>query len=606
MNEILANLGASIKVSRYAVLDMDGDQTPELVLELTQGGYPIFLEVLRYTNGVVYGYLQGARGLNELKEDGNFKWANSAFNTGYGKLTFESDRATTNIVGYRDVSLDGKGVSTETYFIDNKPVSKEAYIVFSEREDGKRSAAWLEFSQDKSANSMVEANNSSIDIPAPATPKFTSLPLSTPRPTILPPSLTITAGNNTLQEIMDVLRKQKGVFHITESPDKKYIAFMYSVTNSLYDDMTLYIWRTGNIGPKAAINKVDHVGAILWSPTSDYLLVDMGTYVLRYGALFSVGDVREVTTLNYFHIPFFSPDGRNLVYSAASEEKKMDTVKGHYLDPGEAFDLKLFNIASTSSAFINKGNETTDYSAIGWLDSNTISYDKVSYSVQDNEMIDESVKYKYDIRSKMSLTDGDHKFTTDDYWKVSRPLYEQMKTDVFGITWSPDHRSVVYGKGEKEVWGGDIWFWKIGENKPILIQSMQLLDKIVWSNDSRYFMFNSGISYTESVRVVNAQNNKMYTISKFGSMPLFSPTSVYVLFTESVNLNSPYLKETETGYSHYVSVLNLKTEVIETITKPSSSVEYIALGWLGDRRLMYKKIDNEKKTEEIVEMDLQR
>jgi hypothetical protein len=453
-------------------------------------------------------------------------------------------------------------------------------------------------------NSTAEIKNNSIETPVPTKPKKTSLPLSTPRPAILPPNPTLDAGNDTLLEINTVLRNQKGIFDIIESPNKKYVAFMYSVTNYQYDDMTLYIWRVGNKSPNSFLNKVDHVGDVLWSPTSDYLFVDMGTYVLRHGTLFSAEEVKEVTTLSYAHIPYFSPDGRNILFSAASEDNRIDTVKGHYMDPGEAYDLKLHSIAGNNSTIIYKGNETSDYSAIGWLDSNTISYDKKSYKVQNNDLLDESVKYKYDIRSKKSVIDGDHKFTIADYWKISRPLYEQTKKDVFNDIWSPDHRAVVYVKGDKIESAGDIWVWKVGENNPTLVISNELVDKFVWSNDSRYFMFNPGASYSEYVKVVNIQTNKVYTVSKFGTLPYFSPTSDYVLFTESVDLNSPYLKETETGFSHYVSLLNLNTGEIKTLTKPIPSIEYIALGWVSDNKFMYKKTDNEKKTEEVVEMDL--
>lgn len=54
-NEIYGTT-SKIKINHFAVLDMDGDRIPEVVLGLTVDENPNFVEVLHYMNGEVYGY----------------------------------------------------------------------------------------------------------------------------------------------------------------------------------------------------------------------------------------------------------------------------------------------------------------------------------------------------------------------------------------------------------------------------------------------------------------------------------------------------------------------------------------------------------------------
>lgn len=87
------------KVSHFTVIDMDGDQMPEVVLELSLGEYPEQYEILHYSNGTVYGYNFEYRGFEMLKEDGTYCFANSATDVGTEKiLSFQLDSAETKIL----------------------------------------------------------------------------------------------------------------------------------------------------------------------------------------------------------------------------------------------------------------------------------------------------------------------------------------------------------------------------------------------------------------------------------------------------------------------------------------------------------------------------
>lgn len=149
LNDFLTNeeiYGAIFKVTHFTVLDMDGDKVPEVVLELTVVNNPEFYEVLHYMNGAVYGYNIVYRGLERLKTDGTFSYPSGVADNGCGKLRFESNVCKTDTLGYSE-SRQGDANSTISYFINNKPVTKELFNSFMNEQFGKKDAVLYEFSQ---------------------------------------------------------------------------------------------------------------------------------------------------------------------------------------------------------------------------------------------------------------------------------------------------------------------------------------------------------------------------------------------------------------------------------------------------------------------------
>jgi hypothetical protein len=138
--------GTSFDVTRYAILDMDGDNAPEVVLELSVGGDPQFFEILHDMNGMVNGYLMVYRGLEDLKSDGTFQFSNGAADYGWGKLSFEAAVSATSVLGYSQSSVNGGALSIE-YFVKDKPVSKKAFDALASEQSGKKEAAWSVYSQ---------------------------------------------------------------------------------------------------------------------------------------------------------------------------------------------------------------------------------------------------------------------------------------------------------------------------------------------------------------------------------------------------------------------------------------------------------------------------
>jgi beta-lactamase regulating signal transducer with metallopeptidase domain len=143
-NDFLTNkelYGTSFDVTRYAILDMDGDNAPEVVLELSVGGDPQFFEILHDMNGTVNGYLMVYRGLEDLKSDGTFQFSNGAADYGWGKLSFEAAVSATSVLGYSQSSVNDGALSIE-YFVKDKPVSKKAFDAFATEQSSKKEAAW--------------------------------------------------------------------------------------------------------------------------------------------------------------------------------------------------------------------------------------------------------------------------------------------------------------------------------------------------------------------------------------------------------------------------------------------------------------------------------
>lgn len=149
--------GAIFEVTHFAVLDMDGDKVPEVVLELTVDNNPEFYEILHYMDGTVYGYNIVYKGLEGLKTDGTFHYSNGAADDGYGRLKFQSDTYETDILGHMESSQNNDSISI-SYFINNKPVIEESYNSFIKEQDEKKDVIWYDFSQ-KNVEKEISVNS---------------------------------------------------------------------------------------------------------------------------------------------------------------------------------------------------------------------------------------------------------------------------------------------------------------------------------------------------------------------------------------------------------------------------------------------------------------
>lgn len=93
-------LDAPMTPTQFAVVDLDWDGIPEIIVELDSemGGWRM---ILRYYENEVYGYLYGFRALSTISEDGLVGGSSSASSSSVSRITFEE----TNVHSY-DLSAE--------------------------------------------------------------------------------------------------------------------------------------------------------------------------------------------------------------------------------------------------------------------------------------------------------------------------------------------------------------------------------------------------------------------------------------------------------------------------------------------------------------------
>lgn len=89
MNPLLAAENVITTVEKFALIDLDHDGTPEVVLWLNVGGNDsLAFEILHYEDGVVYGFTFFYRAFNDLKSDGTFTVSSGAGDWGFCTTQF--------------------------------------------------------------------------------------------------------------------------------------------------------------------------------------------------------------------------------------------------------------------------------------------------------------------------------------------------------------------------------------------------------------------------------------------------------------------------------------------------------------------------------------
>ena len=138
-NEVIYN-NAPLVTPRFAVVDMDGDQVPEVVLEIDDDmGYVI----LRYKDGEIYGNEIDYRSLENLKEDGSHGGDAGAGDNWIKKLYF---------IGNSIVSDDKVHIKEDTwnvsYTINDIPVEENVWNGIKTSFDETPEVEWHEFTEE--------------------------------------------------------------------------------------------------------------------------------------------------------------------------------------------------------------------------------------------------------------------------------------------------------------------------------------------------------------------------------------------------------------------------------------------------------------------------
>ncbi|MDE6673355.1 MAG: hypothetical protein K2K19_00880 [Acetatifactor sp.] len=106
-------------ICRFAVVDLDGDTVPEVVLEIE--GYYGYL-ILQYNEGQIYGNEAYYRAMENLRENGAFISSDGAFDNTIEKLFFVGDTYITDSKIHRELSNYGN-----RYHIDDILISESGH-----------------------------------------------------------------------------------------------------------------------------------------------------------------------------------------------------------------------------------------------------------------------------------------------------------------------------------------------------------------------------------------------------------------------------------------------------------------------------------------------
>lgn len=121
---------------RFAVVDMDGDEIPEVILEIED--YWGFI-ILRYENENVYGNIVGYRTMNTLKKNGVFHSSSSSDEYSWQKLFFIGNNFLTDEMLYR---------SQDFYYANDIPIEQELWEVMDSACNNLQNVEWYEFTDD--------------------------------------------------------------------------------------------------------------------------------------------------------------------------------------------------------------------------------------------------------------------------------------------------------------------------------------------------------------------------------------------------------------------------------------------------------------------------
>lgn len=125
---VTSDAGIRIEPDKYAVVDLDQDGEPEVIVSLKlNGDSPYGSLVLRCQDGIVYGYIFSQRELAAVKADGTFLASGGAADVGIGRLAFDGADVRVDEFTYSESGYDAKNNRSISYFVDHKEAGKEEY-----------------------------------------------------------------------------------------------------------------------------------------------------------------------------------------------------------------------------------------------------------------------------------------------------------------------------------------------------------------------------------------------------------------------------------------------------------------------------------------------
>ncbi|MCL2343581.1 MAG: hypothetical protein FWC62_06770 [Firmicutes bacterium] len=139
----------SISAPKFVVLDLDSDGTPEVVLWINIGAADsdncFGFEILKAQDGIVYGYTLTYRGFESPKTDGTFSYSDSAFDNGFGTISFSQDTYSVIPISYCESNTDAAGNQIELYYVNQKSATEDDLTAAYNQQNAKPDVTWVSF-----------------------------------------------------------------------------------------------------------------------------------------------------------------------------------------------------------------------------------------------------------------------------------------------------------------------------------------------------------------------------------------------------------------------------------------------------------------------------
>lgn len=138
----------AVSVTKFAIIDIDGDGEDEIVLWLQiNGTYDYGFEILHYQNGEIYGYTLSYRAFMNLKTDGTFLFSGGYADSGIGKMTFSETGYSVSNQAYSQSGYGSDNELTVQYFINDESCSEDEFNDVINGQEQKADVEWYDFSE---------------------------------------------------------------------------------------------------------------------------------------------------------------------------------------------------------------------------------------------------------------------------------------------------------------------------------------------------------------------------------------------------------------------------------------------------------------------------
>ena len=139
----------TVAANKFAILDLNNDGEKEVILGIQINGVSDYgFEILRYQEGVVYGYTLSYREFMDLKTDGTFIFSGGAADSGIGRLQFTGNRYAVERLYYSESQYNSENELEVQYIANGTLYSEEEFSNDMSRQEEKGGVRWYDLTSD--------------------------------------------------------------------------------------------------------------------------------------------------------------------------------------------------------------------------------------------------------------------------------------------------------------------------------------------------------------------------------------------------------------------------------------------------------------------------